>query len=241
MQEIQTIIHSILELGGALRRPRFSFDQALFFFAIPAALLMFIQSRRRDKKIIKSIVGVQRRLRAPVTILTPSGVCAIDDFNDYATLILSIALPDQNPRYKEGVGVARRALLIAWTEIASGQDVAHIIELGRFSAFAALDAAINAHPNYKKQPDGWNGTKWGFKARLQYFAIRASEDTMHEISVASGYTVEEMRTSAIACLAETRNVTGHYKEQTLTSRTPSSVVDLRPIHLAAALISALTP
>ena len=235
------MINPILELGEALRKPRFSFNQALFIFAIPVAFWMFAQSRQRDKEIVKNIVGVQRRLGAPISVLAPSGNRAVDDFNDYAKLILSIPLPDRNPRYKEGVGVARRALLIAWTEIASGQDVAHVIELGRFSAFAALDATIEHHPSYETRPPNFEGKAWGFSGRLKSFVESATPEMLAALSEASGYSTTELRDTAILDLAVVRNVTGHCKEHTSTSRTPSNIVDLRPIYLASAMISALSP
>ena len=235
------MINQIIELGEALRRPRFSFNQALFFFAIPVALLMFAQSRRRDTQIVKSIVGVQRRLAAPISVLTPYGDRAVVDFDDYAKLILSIPLPDGDPRYKECFGAARRALLIAWTEIASGQDVAHGIELGRFSAFAALDAAIERHPKYDKRPANFKGKTWGFSARLGSFAECATSEMLATLSGASGYSITELRGSVIIDLAVARNVTGHCKEHTAESKTPSSSVDLRPIYLASAMIRALYP
>ena len=235
------MINPILELGEALRKPRFSFNQALFLFAIPVALWMFAQSRQRDKEIVKNIVGVQRRLGAPISVLTPAGSRAVVDFDDYAQLILSIPLPDRDPRYKECFGAARRALLIAWTEIASGQDVAHGIELGRFSAFAALDAAIEHHPNYKKIPANFTGKAWGFTGRLQSFVESATPETLFALAKASGYSTTELRDSAILDLAVARNVTGHCKEHMSTTRTLSASVDLRPINLTSAMISALYP
>lgn len=222
------------ELGEALRKPRFSFNRALFLFAIPVAVLMLMQSKRRDGEIIKQTVGVKRRLSNPIMVRTPVGQREIVDFDDYYALVLSIPLPDRNDRLRECIGAARKVLLIAWTEIASGQDIAHAMELGRFSAFAALDAVIEVHPQYKKES--------GFKARLQRFANRAQQDDMlQRLSLTSGYTVEELRTSAIEDLAVTRNVTGHCKAHKSHTRTPSSHIDLRPIHLASAMISVLQP
>ena len=228
----------ILDLGAALRKPRFSFNQALFLFAIPVAVWMLTQSKRRDAEVVKQIVGVRRRLSNPIMVLTPEGQKEAVDFDGYSALVLSIPLPDREDRYKECVGAARKALLIAWTEIASGQDIAHAIELGRFSAFAALDAAIGRHPDFE---DGQT-KPWGFKARLRKFAELATKDgSLVALSASSGYTVEELRTSAIEGLAVTRNVTGHCKAHESHTRTPSSHIDLRPIHLASAMIRVLYP
>lgn len=231
----------ILEFGESLRKPRFSFIQALLLFAIPAALLMLAQSKRRDVEIVKRIIGVQRRLSIPIVVRTPEGEREVLDFDDYAQMILSTPLPDRHGRYKECFGAARRALLTAWTEIASGQDVAHGIELGRFSAFAALDAAIEHHPDYEKKPANFKGKVWGFTGRLQSFVEHATPETLFALAKASGYTTTELRESAILDLAVVRNVTGHCKEHTPMTRTLSATVDLRPIHLASAIISALYP
>ena len=229
-------------LGSFLRKPRFNVNQALFFFAIPVALLMRAQSHRRDEEIAAQIIGIKRRLDTPILVRTPEGTQKVADFDTYNSLVLSIPLPNPHGRFGECFGVARKALLIACTEIASGQDVAHSIELGRFSAFAALDAAIEKHTSYKNKPTDYQGRQWGFGARLKHFTERAEQnDLLKKLSSASGYPIEELRDSAIQDLATVRNVTGHCKGHTEHTETPSSRIDLRPIHLASAIISELQP
>lgn len=232
----------ISSLGSFLRKPRFNVNQALFFFAIPVAALMLAQSYRRDKEIAKQIIGIKRHIDTPIIVLTPEGMREVADFETYSNLILSIPLPNPHDRFGECFGVARKALLIAWTEIASGQDIAHAIELGRFSAFAALDATIEKHTIYKKKPKDYQRQQWGFGARLKHFTERAEQnDLLKKLSSASGYPIEELRNSAIQDLATVRNVTGHCKGHTEHTETPSSRIDLRPIHLASAIISELQP
>ncbi len=166
----------------------------------------------------------------------------VADFDTYNSLVLSIPLPNPHGRFGGCFGVARKALLIAWTEIASGQDMAHTIELGRFSAFAALDAAIEKHTSYKNKSTNYPGRQWGFGARLKHFTERAEQNgLLKKLSSASGYTIEELRDFAIQDLATVRNVTGHCKGHTEHTETPSSRIDLRPIHLASAIISELQP
>ncbi|MBU2738293.1 hypothetical protein [Acidithiobacillus concretivorus] len=231
----------ISSLGSFLRKSRFNVNQALFFFAVPVAALMLAQSYRRDKEIAEQIIGVKRHIDIPIIVLTPEGKREVADFETYSNLILSIPLPNPHDRFGGCFGVARKALLIAWTEIASGQDMAHAIELGRFSAFAALDATIEKHTRYKEKPKGYQ-EGWGFGARLKLFTERAEQnDLLKKLSSASGYPIEELRCSAIRDLATVRNVTGHCKGHTEHTETPSSRIDLRPIHLASAIISELQP
>lgn len=232
----------ISSLGSFLRKPRFNVNQALFFFAIPVAALMLAQSYRRDKEIAAQIIGIKSHIDTPIIVLTPEGMREVADFDAYSSLVLSIPLPNPHDRFGECFGVARKALLIAWTEIASGQDMAHAIELGRFSAFAALDATIEKHKDYKNQPNDYRERKWGFGARLKLFNERAGKkDLLKKLSIASGYPIEELRDFAIQDLAAARNVTGHCKDHTEHTKTPSSRIDLRPIHLASAIISELQP
>lgn len=231
----------VSSLGSFLRKPRFNVNQALFFFAIPVAALMRVQFYRRDKEIAQQIIGTKRYIDKPIIVLTPMGMRKVGDFETYSNLILSIPLPNPHDRLGECFGVARKVLLIAWTEIASGQDMAHAIELGRFSAFAALDATIEKHPDYKKQPEDFSG-RWGFKARLNHFTEHAKQSgLLKKLSSASGYSIEELRDSAIQNIANARNVTGHCKGHTERTETPSSRIDLRPFHLASAIISELQP
>ena len=230
-------------ISSFLSKPRFNVYQALFVIAIPIALLMRAQSHRRDKEIAAQIIGIKRRLDAAILVRTPEGSHTVADFDTYNNLVLSIPFPNQqNSRPAKCFGIARKLLVIAWTEIASGQDMARAIELGRFSALSALDAAIEKHPDYKNKPEDFSG-QWGFKARLKQFTERAKQsDLLKKLSSASGYPIEELRDSAIIeDLATVRNVTGHCKGHTEHTETPSSRIDLRPFHLASAIISELQP
>jgi hypothetical protein len=231
----------VSSLGSFLRKPRLNVNHALIFVAIPVALLMRAQSHKRDKKILTQIIGIKRRLDSTILVLTPEGIQKVADFDAYNRLVLSIPFPNQHawPPAK-CFGIARKLLVIAWTEIASGQDMAHAIELGRFSACAALDATIEEHTNYKNKPKDYQELKWGFKARLKLFTERAVQsDLLKKLSSASGYTIEELRDSAITDLASIRNVTGHCKPHTEHTKTPSSRIDLRPFHLVSAIINEL--
>ena len=232
----------ISSLGSFLRKPRFNVNQALFFFAVPVALLMRAQSHRRDKEIAAQIIGIKRHIDAPIIVLTPEGMREVADFDTYNSLVLSIPFPNQhNCCPAKCFGIARKLLVIAWTEIASGQDMAHAIELGRFSAFAALDATIEKHPDYKNKPEDFLG-RWGFKARLKHFTERAKQsDLLKKLSSASGYSIAELRDSAIQNIANARNVTGHCKGHTEHTETRSSRIDLRPFHLASFIINELQP
>ena len=107
---------------------------------------------RRDKEIANQIIGTRRHIDIPITVLTPEGKKRVTDYETYANLVLSIPLPECHDRFRLCFGTARKLLVIAWTEIASGQDMAHAIELGRFSAFTALDATIGKHKDYKNKP-----------------------------------------------------------------------------------------
>lgn len=221
----------IVQLGSILRRPRFNFNQALFLFAVPVAFLMFAQSKRRNAEIVTNIVGARHKLNTAITLLTPNGEQAVESFSEYAQVILSIPMPAQKLRQYECFGAGRGMLLLAWMEIASGRAMSQAVELGRFSAIAALDASIEAHPKYKN--------KNGFKARLELFSERATPDFLSSLSKSSGYPVKELLES-IKALATTRNITGHCKERSgPETRLQSVRVDLRPLHLASAILSAL--
>lgn len=226
-------------LGLMLRKPRFTFNQALFLFAIPVAVWMFVKSRKRDAEILAGLVGTRRQLDAPIIVLTPEGERVVTVFEDYVQVVLAIPLPDAAPRQTEGFAAARGMLLIAWMEIASERSLNHSVELGRFSALAALDAAIEAHPNYKTRPVGFAGRSWGFAARLQSFVNLATPDLLSSLSRASGYTTQELQESAIVSLAAMRNVTGHCKEHKATTRSTSARIDMRPLYLVSAMLCEL--
>ena len=227
------------DLGLTLRKPRFSFNQALFLFAIPVAAWMFAKSRKRDANIVSSIVGTRRQLDAPIAVRIPDCERTITTFDDYAQIVLAIPLPGITTRQTECFAAARGMLLTAWMEIASGRSLAHSVELGRFSAFTALDATLEAHPNYKDKPSNFTGKTWGFAARLQAFVNQATPDLLSSLSIASGYTKNELQESMIVSLASVRNVTGHCKEHQTATRPTSATIDMRPLHLVSALLREL--
>jgi hypothetical protein len=221
-------------LGSFLRKPRFNANQALLFFAIPATLLVRAQSHRRDEDIAAQFIGSARRLDTPIEVHTPEGICQVSDYDAYKNLVFSIPLPNSHSHFVDCFGVARKLLLVAWYEIASGLDITHAIEIGRFSAFAALDATLENHNSYKRY-----GT---FRNRLKHFTeLAENDDLLKNLSSASGYQIEELRDPVIQTLAITRNVTAHCKGHTERTETRSSHIDLRPIHLASAIISELQP
>jgi len=194
---------------------------------------MLAQSNRRDKKIAAQIIGTKRRLDTPIEVQTPEGTQKVANFDAYKSLVLAIPLPNPSGRFGGCFGIARKLLLIAWTEIASGLDITHAVELGLFSAFAALDATLEKHDSCKC---------YGFKKRTEHFTERAEQnDLLKKLSSASGYPIEELRDSVIQSLATTRNVTAHCKDLAEDTKTRSSHIDLRPIHLASAIISELQP
>ncbi len=193
---------------------------------------MFAKSKKRDANILSGLVGTRRQLDAPIIVRIPDGERAIATCDDYAQIVLAIPLPSITTRQTECFAAARGMVLTAWMEIASGRSMAYAVELGRFSMFAALNAAIEAHPNYKTR-----GT--GFKARLESFVEQATPDLLSSLSRGSGYTTKELQESMIVSLASARNVTGHCKEHQATTRPTSACIDMRPLHLASALLCEL--
>lgn len=230
-------------LGSITGKKRLTINQAALYFVIPVgilAILALMRSNNRWKSEVEQIVGIRRHIDKSIKVLTPLGNQEVADFDSYSKLILAIPIPSHDDRLKDCIGIARKIALIGWTEISSGQDMVHAIELGRFSAFAALDATIEKNENYKKQPKDYSGSKWGFMARLRLFTERAEQNGLLEkLSSASGYTIEELRDSVITDLAFSRNITGHCKPHNEHTKTRSSHIDLRPFHLVSSIISEL--
>ena len=134
--------------------------------------------------------------------------------------------------------MARGMLIVAWTEISSGQEVTAGVEMANFFAFAALDAMLEEHPDYEKiMPEG---RKPGFRARLEHLS-KSDANFIERLATASGYTRGELQRSVLVSLAVTRNITAHCKDQNpeKTSRVRSMQIDFRKLHLVSAILTEL--
>lgn len=226
------------QLAEALGGKRFSFNQALFLFALPVALITYLQSKKNETFIVENILAIPKKLKAPIHIRTPFGLSEVTTFDEYGKTVLSIPMPIRSDRFRECFGVARGMLIVAWPEISSGQEATAAIEMANFSAFAALDAAMEEHRGYKKIPGIKNP---GFKDRLEKLSKCDEGNLIENLAAASGYTQDELKSIVLTGLAVTRNITGHCKEQSpeATSRIKSAQIDFRPLHLVSAILTEL--
>ncbi|WP_031597649.1 hypothetical protein [Ferrovum myxofaciens] len=224
---------TIEQLAGVLREKRFSINQALFLFAIPVALISYFQFKKNESFITENILLLPKKLKSPIHIRSNSGSNNVASLDEYNRLVLSIPLPTRNDRFRECFGIARGMLIVAWLEISSEQVVTAGVEMANFSAFAALDAALEEHRNYKNIV--------GFKKRLEKITERNDSNIIENLASASGYTKDELKSSVLASLAATRNVTAHCKEQSpeKSSRVRSAEIDFRPLHLVSAILTEL--
>ena len=221
----------IEQLAQALREKRFSVNQGLFLFALPIALIGYLQAKKNESFIAENILPLPKKLKSPIYILSNSGSNNVASLDEFSSLVLSIPLPTRNDRFRECFGITRKMLIVAWSEISSDQVMTAVVEMANFYAFAALDAALEEHPDYKNIP--------GFKNRLE----KMSGDTsfIETLVAASGYTKDELKNSVLADIAVTRNITAHCKKQIQekTSRIQSTKIDFRPLHLVSAILTEL--
>lgn len=226
------------QLAGALGGKRFSFNQALFLFALPVALIAFWQSKKNETLIVENILAIPKKLKSPIHIRTPFDLIEVTTFDEYGKTVLSIPMPIRSDRFRECFGAARGMLIVAWPEISSGQEATTAVEMANFSGFAALDAAMEEHRDYKKIP---GLQKLGFKNRLKKLSECNERNLIENLAAASGYTKEELKNSVLAGLAVTRNITAHCKDQSpeKSSRIQSAQIDFRPLHLVSAILTEL--
>lgn len=221
------------QLAEALGGKRFSFNQALFLFALPVALITYLQSKKNETFIVENILAIPKKLKSPIHIRTPFDLSEVTTFDEYGKTVLSIPMPIRTDRFRECFGVARGMLIVAWPEISSGQEATAAVEMANFSAFAALDAAMEEHRDYESLN--------GFKKRLEKLSERTDGNLIENLAAASGYTQDELKSSVLVGLAITRNITAHCKEQSseATSRIKSTQIDFRPLHLVSAILTEL--